>query len=100
MRPFLVADDAPEAFVKRARAVLRQLEYDDIVSLRLCGDQLIVRFSRLGTSEIRYRLLLAGNGFTAQLASSRIAAFHLPFQGSFEEQFREVLDLAGATIGD
>lgn len=64
----------------------------------LAGDdsQLAVRFRWMGTTEIRYRLESAGNGFRATLSDERVSAFHAPFRQRFDDRFDEVLARVGA----
>ena len=67
MQSFEVPGMSPYAFVDRVRKELSGRELGEIVTLELEGDELVVRFSRMGTSELRYALEVADGGFTARL---------------------------------
>jgi hypothetical protein len=99
MRPFEFADGSPDTFVARAREALRQLDLDGIVSLKLEADELIVVFSRLGTSVLRFGIeSIANGGFRTELKSSQVSPLHAAFREGFEQRFAEVVTLAGATL--
>ena len=97
MRAFHVPDLTPREFVARVTADLRQRDLDRIVSVRLEDDRLAIRFSYLGTSELRYRVRTNGAGFDAEPGGHHIAAFHRPFVERFEDRFERVLEAVGAT---
>ncbi len=97
MRPFEFHGSV-EAFVEGARRALRQLGFDDIVSIKARDNELIVRFSKLGTSELRFRVVATESGFRSEPVRTRVAAFHAPFRRGFEDRFTEVLGRVGATI--
>ena len=96
MRAFEVIDADPESFVARVAAEVEERDLDHVVSVRLEGDRLVVRFRYLGTSQLVYRVVPRDSGFTAELQDQRVATFHAPFQGRFEDRFDQVLDRVGA----
>lgn len=96
MRAFEVDDVDPRGFVARVEAEVQDRSLDDVVSVRLDGDRLIVRFRYLGTSELTYRLESRDRGFAAQLEDQRVASLHAPFRAPFEDRFDRVLDTVGA----
>jgi hypothetical protein len=99
MQPFEFADGSPDTFVARACDALRQLELDDIVSLRHEAGELTVVFSRLGTSVLKFAIApVAGGGFRTELKSSQVSPLHAAFRQGFEEKFAEVVTRAGATL--
>jgi hypothetical protein len=99
VRTFEIPDGSPAEFVERARHALREIDFDDIVSLWLEDEVLVVRFARLGTSELRYRLTARDRGFRGELTASRVAPFHAVFRSGFEERFAQVITLAGGSLG-
>jgi len=96
MRSFEVEDVDARGFVARVEAEVRDRSLDDVVSVRLDGDRLIVRFRYLGTSELTYRLMPRERGFAAELEDQRVASLHVPFRAPFEDRFDTVLDTVGA----
>lgn len=96
MRSFEVENADPERFVARVSAEVEDRELDDVVSVSLVGDRLTVRFMYLGTSTLTYRVVRGERGFVAELEDQRVATFHAPFQGRFEDRFDQVLDTVGA----
>ncbi len=98
MRSFSVAHSSPHSFVERVRSILAEKGLDDIVSVQLAGGTLVVRFSRLGTSELRFAVKESDDGFAAEFLGLRVAPLHAPFRGAFEARFEEVLDGVGARL--
>lgn len=96
MQSFEVPGMDPGAFVERVRKELSGRELGEIVTLDLDGDELIVRFSRMGTSELRYALDVADGGFSARLAGERIALLHGAFRQTFEDKFEQIIAHVGA----
>lgn len=96
MQSFEVPGMDPGAFVERVRKELSGRELGEIVTLDLDGDELIVRFSRMGTSELRYALDVADGGFSARLADERIALLHGAFRQTFEDKFEQIIAHVGA----
>jgi len=97
MHAFHVPDISADAFVERARQALRELQLDDLVTITLDGRALEVRFSRLGTTVLRYGVIPAELGFEARLEHSKVARLHAAFRHRFEESFDEVIARVGAT---
>lgn len=98
MFSFSFVDGTPEQFVQRVRSALIEHDFDDIVAVAFTGTELVVTFSKLGTTTLRYQIETRPGGFLAQLASSRVAAFHAPFQKGFEQKFQEVIAHVGASV--
>ncbi len=80
--------------------MLAERGFADIASVRLAGDKLVVRFSRLGTSELRFTVREHDGGFLAEFLDARVAPLHAPFRAAFEGRFEEVLDRVGARLLD
>jgi uncharacterized protein (TIGR02246 family) len=96
MHPFHVEGMTPEAFVDRVRRDLEGRGFDRFVTVRRNDDQLVVRFSWMGSSVLRYRLVETGSGFRAEPDGHRIASLHRPFVEQFEDRFEHVLESVGA----
>ncbi len=99
MKSFMVSGASPEDFVKRVAEALSGRELGKIASLALEDGELVISFSRMGTTELHYRVTEEGDGFRAELASENVAPFHAPFRDTFEEKLAEVLRQVGATTG-
>jgi len=98
MRSFEVPDVGPDEFIERVRQALSGRELERMVSLEHRGDELVVRFSRLGTSELRYALEETGDGFRAELVHEQVAFLHIAFQRTFEEHFESVIARVGGRV--
>jgi len=98
VQTFEISDGTPDSFLRRVREVLLQLDLAELVSLTLEGSQLVVRFSRLGTTVLCYRLTPMGSGFNAYLESTRIAPLHAAFRQAFEDKLAMVLERCGARL--
>jgi hypothetical protein len=96
MRSFEVENSDPERFVALVSAEVEDRDLGDVVNVQLEGDRLTVRFRYLGTSTLTYRVVRRDQGFVAELEDQRVATFHAPFQGRFEDRFDQVLDRVGA----
>ena len=70
----------------------------DHVSLRREGDELVVGFRWMGSSELRYRISENQAGFRAEPSGEKISPFHSPFRQQFEDRFEKVVDAVGARI--
>ena len=89
---------SPTEFVDRARDVLSETAFDDIVSVWLEQSILVVRFSKLGTTELRYSLEEDGGGLSGELTRTRVAPLHAPFRAGFEQRFAEIITRLGGTV--
>ena len=66
--------------------------------LLLDGDEIVVRISWLGTTELRYQVQEGAEGFSANLQRQRVAPLHGAFQRKFEERFEAILAKVGARL--
>ncbi len=96
MRRFTVADGDPAGFVERVREALTGRSLGELARIELEAGQIVVRFSRFGTTELRYDVSETGGGFEATLASEQVAPFHAPFRAEFEGKFEEIMRQLGA----
>jgi hypothetical protein len=98
MRAFEFDDGAPAEFVERVQGVLAERELADFVNLRCEGDELVVGFKWMGSSELRYRITENETGFRADLSGERMSPFHSPFRQQFEDRFEKVVGAVGARV--
>jgi hypothetical protein len=98
MRAFEFDDGAPAEFVERVQGVLAERELADFVNLRCDGEELVVGFKWMGSSELRYRITENETGFRADLSGERMSPFHSPFRQQFEDRFEKVVGAVGARV--
>ena len=98
MRAFEFSDGSLAEFMEKARGALSQSGLAENVRLRRDGDDLVVDFSWMGTSELRYRLTQNEVGFRAEPSGQKISPFHLPFRQQFEDRFEKVVGAVGARV--
>jgi hypothetical protein len=98
MRAFEFNDASLAEFIEKARGALSASGLAEHVRLRRDGDELVVDFSWMGTSELRYRLTLKEGGFRAEPSGEKISPFHLPFRQQFEDRFEKVVGAVGARV--
>ena len=85
-----------DEFLVRVESEIRARDFQDIASVGLDGGDLIVRFSWMGTSILRYEIRHNDGGFSAYLVRQKMAMMHAPFRASFEERFDTILSRVGA----
>ena len=98
MHAFEFADGTIVEFVDRVRRALVERGLADYVDLNREGDELVVGFRWMGSSELRYRFSESEAGFRAELSGQRMSPFHAPFRQRFEEQFAKVVGSVGAKV--
>jgi len=98
VKTFEFDDGTPEEFVERVQGVLADRGLADYVNLRREGDELVVGFKWMGSSELRYRISENDAGFRAEPSGERMSPFHSPFRQQFEDRFEKVVDAVGARV--
>lgn len=98
IKGFEVNGLALEEFVSKITDELAGRELGKIVSLKKDGADLLVVFSKLGTSEIRFQVETASQGFKVALKSEKIAFAHKPFRAEMEAKLASVLTKNGAQV--
>lgn len=98
IKSFEVNGMGAEEFLRKITQELSSRELGKIVSLRKDASDLVVMFSKLGTSEIRYDIQAAEDGFKVSLKSEKIAFAHKPFRAEMEAKLASVLAKNGAKI--
>jgi hypothetical protein len=82
--------------VRRAREAIAGRGFGDYVAVSLEQDRLVVRFTWMGRSLLRYAIEARGDGFRAELEEERMSPFHATFRAGFEERFgRIIADVGG-----
>ena len=95
---FEFADGSIAEFIDRVRRALAERGLAEYVDLNREGDELVVGFRWMGSSELRYRFTENEAGFRAELSGERMSPFHAPFKQRFEEQFATVVGSVGAKV--
>ena len=98
MRGFRVPHVTADAFLERVRSAMAAHQLDGMVEVAQRGDELVVTITRLGRSELRYRLSRDGDGFRAVMVRHRVAPLHVLYQQAFEDTLGELLRDVGATV--
>jgi len=93
---FTVSEGSPEDFVDRVQGELMSRQFEDIASIRLDGEVLLVAFSWMGTTSLTYRVMPEVRGFSARLERQKVSPFHAPFKAGFIERFDQILATVGA----
>ena len=96
MKAFSVSEGSPEDFVARVRGEITSRQFEDIASIRIEDNALIVAFSWIGKTSLTYRLQPQSQGFSAVLERQKVSPFHAPFKAGFEERFDQILAKVGA----
>ena len=98
MKSFSVTNTNAKAFVEKVNQQLSGRELGKIVSIAHSGNEITIRFSKLGTTELSYKLSGGEDGFTAELHGEKIAFAHNPFKSEIERKLTAVLKRIGASV--
>lgn len=96
MQSFIVDTGSPETFVALVRQEIDRRNFQDIASVAVAGDHIVVSFSWMGKTRLTYRITRRDAGFSAELERQRVSPFHAPFKAGFEERFDQILSKVGA----
>lgn len=83
-------------FVKRVETALQGRDLGEITRFALQGQELQVIFSKLGTTELKYKIETQTEGFRAQLVSEKIALTHRPLKADITARLAKVMEREGA----
>ena len=97
MKTFFIRGETVESFVARVSEAIRLRGFADIASVSHEGDEIVVRFSWMGRSTLRYELTPCEGGARADLVVQKVSALHAAFQRGFEEKFDQLLRDVGAS---
>jgi len=96
VKAFTVSEGSPGDFVVRVQGEIKSRQFEDIASVRLEGGVLVVTFSWMGKTSLKYRLQPQTRGFSAVLERQKVSPFHAPFKAGFEERFDQIIAKVGA----
>jgi hypothetical protein len=96
MKGFSSTQVSIETFVQNVESALSGRDLGEIVSFALAGDELLVKFSKLGQSELRYNIERLQVGFQAKLAKEKIALMHKPLKSDITARLARVMEKQGA----
>lgn len=96
MKSFESATGTISEFVKRVESALQGRDLGDITRFALQGQELQVIFSKLGTTELKYKIETRAEGFRAQLVSEKIALTHRPLKADITARLAKVMEREGA----
>jgi hypothetical protein len=97
MKTFTISGESPASFVARVGEAIKVKGLADIASVRLEDEEIVVSFSWMGRSTLRYTLTPCDEGHRAELASQRVSPLHAAFQRGFEEKFEQIIDDVNTT---
>ena len=98
MKAFEFEGGSVEAGSERGRSERAEKGYENFVRMRRQGDELVVVFQWMGSSELRYRISENDTGFRAELSGERMSPLHGAFRQAFEERFDKVVGRVGARM--
>jgi hypothetical protein len=83
-------------FIKRVEVAIQDRDLGQITRFELQGNELKVIFSKLGTTELKYKVEARGTGFRAELTSEKIALTHRPLKADITARLARVMEREGA----
>lgn len=96
MKTFESASGTIADFVKRVETALQGRDLGDITKFALQGQELKVVFSKLGTTELKYKIENRTEGFRAELVSEKVALTHRPLKADITAKLARVMEREGA----
>jgi hypothetical protein len=96
MKSFETKTHSIHDFIKKIETALSGRDLGDITRFKLQGSELIVVFSKLGTTELKYKILTSGDGFRAELLSEKVALTHRPLKADITARLARVMEKEGA----
>lgn len=88
----------PATFVENVMKELSGRPLGNIVQLKFHSSTIMVHFSKLGTSELQYKVVEQDRGFQAELQKESIAFTHKAFRTEIEKKLSKVLERCGAQM--
>jgi len=98
MKTFTVETESCPAFAARVSTALSGRSLGSFVSVEGRDDKFIVRFDRLGKSEMEYAITPVGSGFRAEAKRESIALAHRPFRSEIEGKLVKLVETLGARV--
>ncbi|MEN9810992.1 MAG: hypothetical protein RLZZ488_2559 [Pseudomonadota bacterium] len=96
MKAFESSTGTVAEFVKRVETSLQGRDLGEITKFSLSGLELKVIFSKLGTTELKYKIENRSEGFRAELVSEKVALTHRPLKADITARLARVMEREGA----
>lgn len=96
MKSFESKTASIQDFLKKVEAALEGRDLGEITRFKLQGNELLVIFSKLGTTELKYKIDQQGDGFKALLAGEKVALTHRPLKADITARLARVMEREGA----
>ncbi len=92
------SEDEVKSFVTKMQKGLSKGKLAGIVSFHEETDAIIVKFEKLGTSKIHYKVTKQETGFVANFLKENISFTHGIFRSDVEKQLVEMMRRFGAEV--
>ena len=96
MKSFESSTTSIQEFVKKVEAALEGRDLGEITRFKLQGTELLVIFSKLGTTELKYQVDSNENSFKAHLLTEKVALTHRPLKADITAKLARVMEREGA----
>ncbi|MEY4066563.1 MAG: hypothetical protein RIR26_2771 [Pseudomonadota bacterium] len=96
MKGFETHTHSIQDFIKKIETALAGRDLGDITRFKLQGTELLVVFSKLGTTELKYKIETTTEGFKASLLSEKVALTHRPLKADITARLARVMEKEGA----
>lgn len=96
MKSFECSSKTIQEFVSQVEAALDGRDLGEITKFQLVGQELKVIFTKLGTTELTYKIENLSQGFRAQLSNEKIAFTHRPLKADITAKLAKVMEREGA----
>jgi hypothetical protein len=84
--------------LENIKSVLGQRKLADLLDFSVIPGSLIVKISKLGTSELSFTEKAAANGIEYTLTGEKIALAHRAFKSEVTEKIIKIVEKAGGTV--
>lgn len=91
-KPDIILEKIQETLGNRPLAKIMSFEMD------LAANEFLVKFSKMGTTTLKFDAQIQDSGIQLSLAKEKIALAHKPFYGEVKNKMIKVLGRAGATV--
>jgi len=98
MKEFKIESSTPDQFSEKITRIMRGGELGKIASIKRINNEMIISFSKFGTSTMVYTLEEIGNGFKASLKKEKIAITHSLLKSEIESKLSVLMQRLGAII--
>lgn len=98
IKSFKVSQGSASEFIKNVTESLATRELGKIANISMINEKIVIRFSKLGKSEVFFSLTKQPNGFECIHESEKISLTHRAFRTDIETKLAKVLEQNGAII--